>query len=72
MPNRTLAIVFRNPHPQRSQIRTGPYLFRRNGSVVHIDYYTNQGEFRRPEGVWASADRRSLLCGDKLRLGAVV
>jgi hypothetical protein len=38
MPDRTLAIVFRNPHPQRSPIRTKLYLLRRDGSSVHIDY----------------------------------
>jgi len=48
MPDRTLAIVFRNPHPQRSPICTELYLFRRDGSSAHIDY-KNQGGFRRPE-----------------------
>ncbi len=48
MPDHTLAIVFRNPHPQRSPIRTEFYLFRRDGSSVHIDY-AKQGEFHRPE-----------------------
>jgi hypothetical protein len=48
MPNRTLAIVFRNPHPQRSPIRTELYLFRRDGSAVHIDY-ANQDEPHQPE-----------------------
>jgi hypothetical protein len=43
MPERTLAIVFRNPHPQRSPIRSKLYLFQRDGSSVHIDY-THQGE----------------------------
>jgi hypothetical protein len=38
MPDRTLAIVFRNQHPQRSPIRTKLYLLRRDGSSVHIDY----------------------------------
>jgi hypothetical protein len=37
MPDGTLTIVFRNPHPQRSPIRTKLYLFRRDGSSVHID-----------------------------------
>jgi len=36
MPNHTLAIVFRNPHPQRSPIRTELYLFRRDGSSEHF------------------------------------
>jgi hypothetical protein len=48
MPNHTLAIVFRNPHPQRSPIRTELYLFRRDGSSEHINY-ANQGEFHRAE-----------------------
>jgi hypothetical protein len=38
MPERTLAIIFRNPNPQRSPIRTKLYLLRRDGSSVHIDY----------------------------------
>ena len=48
MPDRTLAIVFRNPHPQRSPIRTEFYLFRRDGSSAHVDF-KNQGGFHRPE-----------------------
>jgi hypothetical protein len=32
MSDRTLAIVFRNPHPKRSPIRTELYLFRRDGT----------------------------------------
>jgi hypothetical protein len=48
MPDRTLSIVFRNPHPQRSPISTELYLFRRDGSCTRIDY-TNQGDFRQPE-----------------------
>ena len=43
-----LAIVFRNPHPQRSAIYTELDLFRRDGSSTHIDY-TNQGDFHRFE-----------------------
>jgi hypothetical protein len=48
MPDRTLAIVFRNPQPQRSLIRTELYLFRRDGVSAHIDY-SNQGGFHRSE-----------------------
>ena len=48
MPDRTLAIVFRNPQPQRTPIRTELYLFRRDGSCTHIDY-TTQGDFHQPE-----------------------
>jgi hypothetical protein len=48
MSDRTLAIAFRNPHPQRSPIRTELYLFRRNGSSTRINY-ANQGAFHRPE-----------------------
>ena len=45
MPDRTLTIVFRNPHPQRSPVRAGLYLLRRdNGSSVHINN-ANQSEF---------------------------
>jgi hypothetical protein len=39
MPDHTLAIVFRNPHPQRSPMRAKLYLLRRGGSSVHIDHY---------------------------------
>jgi hypothetical protein len=56
MSDRTLAIVFRNPHPQRSAIRTQLYLFRRDGSSVQIDY-VNKGEFHRTEE--SSAPRAS-------------
>lgn len=48
MSDRTLAIVFRNPHPQRSPIRTELYLFRRDGSSAHINYM-NQRDFHRTE-----------------------
>jgi hypothetical protein len=48
MSDRTLAIVFRNPHPQRSAIYTELDLFRRDGSSTHIDY-ANQGDFHRFE-----------------------
>ena len=36
MPDHTLAIVFRNPHPQRSPMRAKLYLLRRDGSSVHM------------------------------------
>ena len=48
MSDRKLTIVFRNPWPQRSPIRTELYLLRRDGSCTHIDY-TNQGGFLRSE-----------------------
>ena len=38
MPDHIFAIVFRNPHPQRSPMRAKLYLLRRDGSSVHIDY----------------------------------
>jgi hypothetical protein len=38
MPDRTLAIVFRNPHPQRSPVRTKLYLLRSDGGSLHTDY----------------------------------
>jgi hypothetical protein len=37
MPERTLAIVFRNPQPKRTPIHTEFYLFRRDGSCTRID-----------------------------------
>jgi hypothetical protein len=37
MPDHTLAIVFRNPHPQRSPMRAKLYLLRRDGSRVRSD-----------------------------------
>ena len=47
MSDPTLAIVFRNPHPQRSPINTELYLLRRDGSCSRIDY-TDQGDFHQP------------------------
>ena len=47
MSDHTLAIVFRNPDPQRSPIHTELYLLRRDGSCTRIDY-TNQGDFHLP------------------------
>jgi len=38
MPERTLAIIFRNPQPQRSAMRAKLYLIRGDGSSVHFDY----------------------------------
>jgi len=38
MPDRTLAIVFRNAHPQRSPVRSELYLLRRDNSSAHRDY----------------------------------
>ena len=43
MPDHTLAIVFRNPHPQRSPMRAKLYLLGHNGSRVHIDYPDQEG-----------------------------
>jgi hypothetical protein len=48
MSNRTPAIVFRNPHLQRSTIRTQLCLFRHDGSSAHIECM-NQGDFQRTE-----------------------
>jgi hypothetical protein len=48
MSDLTLSIVFRNPHPQRSPIRTELYLFRRDGSCTRVDY-TNEGDFHQSE-----------------------
>lgn len=52
MPDRTLSIVFRNPHPQRSPITTELYLFRRDGSCTRIDY-TNRDDFHQREDLSA-------------------
>jgi hypothetical protein len=38
MPDHTFAIVFRNPHPQRSPMRAKLYLLQQDGSSVHVDY----------------------------------
>jgi hypothetical protein len=43
MTDHTLAIVFRNPHPQRSPMRAKLYLVGRDGSSVHIDYPDQEG-----------------------------
>jgi hypothetical protein len=48
MPDHTLAIVFRNPHPQRSPMRAKLYLLRGDGSSVHIDY-PDEGGFHQAE-----------------------
>jgi hypothetical protein len=48
MPERTLAIVFRNPQPKRTPIHTEFYLFRRDGSCTRIDY-GNEADSQRPE-----------------------
>jgi hypothetical protein len=50
MPDHTLAIVFRNPHPRRSPMRAKLYLLRRDGSSVHIDY-PDQGGFHQAEPI---------------------
>ena len=43
MPEGTLAIVFRNPHPQRSPIDNELYLIRRDGSSKRV-HYSDQSE----------------------------
>ena len=45
----TLAIVFRNPHPQRTPMRAKLYL-RGDGSSVHIDY-PDEKEFDQAEPI---------------------
>ena len=52
MPDHTLAIVFRNPHPQRSSIRTELYLSRRDGSSAYIKD-ANQDQFHQFEELTA-------------------
>jgi hypothetical protein len=48
MPHNTLAIVFRNPHPQRSPIRARLYVVRLDGSSAHIDC-SDERELHRPD-----------------------
>lgn len=43
MPDSTLAIIFRNPHPKRSPIDNELCLLPRDGSSSQIDY-SDQGE----------------------------
>lgn len=50
MPDHTLAIVFRNPHPQRTPMRAKLYLLRGDGSSVHIDY-PDQGRLHQAEPI---------------------
>jgi hypothetical protein len=37
MSDRSLTIVFRNPHPQRSPIRAKLHVLRVDGSIAHTD-----------------------------------
>ena len=50
MPDHTFAIVFRNPHPQRSPMRAKLYLLRPDGSSAHMDY-SDEGGFHRAEPI---------------------
>ena len=50
MPDHTFAIVFRNPHPQRSPMRAKLYMLRQDGSSMHIDY-PNQRTFHQAEPI---------------------
>jgi hypothetical protein len=59
MPDRTLVIVFSNPDPQRSPIRTELSLLRRDGSSAHIDY-ADQGDFHLPEESTAAHTPRGM------------
>jgi hypothetical protein len=61
MPERTLAIIFRNPNPQRSPIRTKLYLFRHDGSSVHIDYPHKEGSIDANAAVTSSEAGEQLL-----------
>jgi hypothetical protein len=45
MSDRTLAIVFSNPQPQRSPMRAKLYLLRPDGSSAHSDY-PDEGHLR--------------------------
>ena len=68
MTDHTLAIVFRNPHPQRSAKRTELYLFRRDGRSVHLEY-ANQGEYigRRINAPRVPGNAVHILCWSLLR-----
>jgi hypothetical protein len=50
MSHPTLAVIFRNPRPQRSPIDNELYLLRRDGSSRHI-HYSDKGELNRAEDV---------------------
>jgi len=48
MSDLTLAIIFRNPRPNRSPIDNELYLLRRDGSSSHI-HYSDKGELNQAE-----------------------
>jgi hypothetical protein len=50
MPDHTFAIVFKNPHPQRTPMRAKLYLLRQDGNSVHMDY-PDGGEFHKAEPI---------------------
>jgi hypothetical protein len=62
MSDPTLAIIFRNPRPERSPIDNELYLLRRDGTSSHI-HYSNKGELSRAEAP-AVVKRFSLPDGD--------
>jgi hypothetical protein len=59
MPDPSLAIVYRNPHPKRSPINNELYLLRRDGSGSHI-HYSDQGESQAGEETGRPARFRRL------------
>jgi hypothetical protein len=61
MPERTLAIIFRNPNPQRSPIRTKLHLFRRDGSSVLVDYPRHEASIDANAAVTSSDPGERLL-----------
>ena len=60
MSDHRLAIVFRNPNPQRNPMRAKLYLLRRDGSNVHIDYPDREG-FHQAEPIAPSDE-----CGQQV------
>ena len=53
MPDHTLAIVFRNPHPQRSPMRAKLYLLGRDGSSCISITLTKRDSIRRNRSLQA-------------------
>jgi hypothetical protein len=59
MSDRTLAIIFRNPHPQRSPLRVKLYLLRPDGSSMHSDY-PDEGHLRNVRQPSSQSDTAEL------------
>jgi hypothetical protein len=54
MLDRTVAIVFRNPQPQRSPIRAKLYVLRVDGSSAHTGYPDQGNSITQNEGAGRS------------------